>query len=607
MFQHIKYRAGLMVAIILIAVASVSAQSVVYDWTSDSKTPESYPTIRRRQTVTFRIKNVNKILYTYRLEITQTPRQADDFSHIAGLLRQLRGSQAEALSQDPCERARTLAENDTKAAIEAIAADEKLPIRYARLNPKVSVPLGESVAAWNSHGDAIASAETRIREYRNRCSSEIPNHPHLDRLFTDFLDTVEKLRRLVRRAIDDPDFVRDHTIDPGNDVSVTVDELFGTETIKTRTFTFPGVDVLTLSAGALFSRIPDRTYEARKAPDSELNLLTVEGNSRATPSLVALLNYSLGSIGLDHNNAGLALSAGPVLKLGNQSDASSFGFFAGVSAHLYHRFYITPGIHFGQFADFPVGFRNGSTVPENFGELTPVKRWTARFGLALSFKARDFSGLTNSSDTPSVTGDENTGSPTPEPTPSPSPSPESETTLNLSNAPLTVAANFFRVPARSPLLPAIAPSIRRTTAELQEPVLSSEGLNGSPETTTEPAPIAMPESASVGALTSASGFTRLTSITNPKLAGGRERIVFEAGTPIRDYAVSFRNGRFFLTLRRTQLEVFQDGLAGRSYTDAIFEKNGDDLVISFTLSPGTKARVKESASGLTLDFVVNAR
>ena len=118
---------------------------------------------------------------------------------------------------------------------------------------------------------------------------------------------------------------------------------------------------------------------------------------------MALLNYSLGSIRLDRDSYGLALSAGPVLKLGGKSDASSFGFFAGVSGHLYHRFYITPGIHFGQFADFPVGFGNGSTVPENFGELNPVKRWTTRFALALSFKTKDFSGLTDS-DTPKVTG-----------------------------------------------------------------------------------------------------------------------------------------------------------------------------------------------------------
>lgn len=597
MSRQIISRASLIMAIIAIAVVNVNAQSVVYDWSSDSKVPESYPTIRRRQTVTFRIRNVNKILYTYRLEITQTPIPSDDFSHLAGLLKQFRTGVKKTQNLLACPDAKDGAEITTTRAITEIKADEKLPIRYAEIQPRVSVPLRESVAAWNGHRAAIATARDNIAEYRAQCADEIMNSPDLNRQFTDFETTVTALETRVTAATNNPDFEADHVIEPGKNVSATVIEIFGTETVKTKTFTFAGVDVLTLSAGALFSRIPDRTYEARKVPGSELNQLTVEGNSRATPSLVALLNYSLGSIGLDHENFGLAVSAGPVLKLGNQSEASSFGFFTGISGHLYNRFYITPGIHFGQFADFPVGFSNGSTVPENFGQLDPVKRWTARFGLALSFKTTDFGGL-GKSDQPTVTGDEGSGvqvsQSSPVNSPSPSSSPETATTLNLSNAPLGVGANFLRLPSRT--LP--APVTSEANLETRERPRPREDFNRS----TERPQIAMAEPRLVSS-TTAPPINRVTSITNGRASAEGERIVFEVGNPITGWVAYFRNGRFFLTIPRAQLEVIQDGLTGRTFTDATFERRGDDLVISFSLLPGTKAKVLDSATGLTVDFL----
>src|SRR5438477_12643028 len=63
------------------------AQTVVYDWSSSSKVPESYPKITRKQTVSFRITNVNDILYTYRLEVTQTPVVGNDFDNLAALFK----------------------------------------------------------------------------------------------------------------------------------------------------------------------------------------------------------------------------------------------------------------------------------------------------------------------------------------------------------------------------------------------------------------------------------------------------------------------------------------------------------------------------------------
>ena len=82
-----------------------------------------------------------------------------------------------------------------------------------------------------------------------------------------------------------------------------------------------------------------------------------------------------------------------------------------------------------------------------------------------------------------------------------------------------------------------------------------------------------------------------------------ERVVLTAANPIQDYRVYFRNGRFFLSLPQTRLDVFQDGLAGQVFTDAVFEQHGDECVVSFALTPGTRARVETVANGLAVIFM----
>jgi hypothetical protein len=39
----------------------------------------------------------------------------------------------------------------------------------------------------------------------------------------------------------------------------------------------------------------------------------------------------------------------------------------------------------------------GQTIPSGFGELIPKKRWTVRFAVGVSFKAKDFSAFSSGS------------------------------------------------------------------------------------------------------------------------------------------------------------------------------------------------------------------
>jgi len=77
-----------------------------------------------------------------------------------------------------------------------------------------------------------------------------------------------------------------------------------------------------------------------------------------------------------------------------KADTSKFGVFLGGSMHLWQRLFVTTGVHFGEFADFPQGFnRAGDPIPTNAGTPTGVKRWTGRFALSITFKGKDLSGL----------------------------------------------------------------------------------------------------------------------------------------------------------------------------------------------------------------------
>jgi hypothetical protein len=578
--QMILIRFLLLFAITIFMTSMSSAQTVVYDWSSNSKVPESYPRITREQNVTFNINNVNDILYSYRLEVTQTPMAFDDFNHIAAIFKRFTPSGTTGALAN-CPGLKDELKGALQDAIRAISEDPKLPIGYAASTPHTSIPLRDSIAAWRSHAAVIKEAMDLAAEYFNNCPlnpSDTQQNQDAERKFrADVQDFKKSVQRIENAANASHVFSDHHVISPGNNVSVTVVEMLGTETVSSKTFTFSGTDVLSLSAGALFSTIPDRSYESRKTPNSTQNVLTVEGNSKATPNLVALLNYSLGALRLDSDTAGLALSAGPVLRLGGQSGTSPFGFFTGLSGHLYHRFYVTPGIHFGQFSDFPVGFGNGSPIPANFGELTPVKRWTGRFAVAITFKTKDFSAF-SSSNTPAVTGSEGSGGGAqPRPTPTPTPSPEADTASNA--MPNNLRRSFLRPVSERPLASA------DLTAEPRTETISEVKLS--------------PVSYYAGAAETGSSVLHVTSLDS-SIGSADERVSINAAGSIRDYTMYFKGGRFYLVIPHATLDVIQDGLRGRVFREPLVEKRGDDLILSFVLIPGTRASVRERPNGLDL-------
>jgi hypothetical protein len=167
-------------------------------------------------------------------------------------------------------------------------------------------------------------------------------------------------------------------------------------------------DTLTLSVGVMGTTLPYRTYTSQSVPagTSTQNVLAVSGASGWTPEGLALFNYKLFTI--DKGPLfGLSASTGPVFKFGGTPSVSNFGWFTGVSVSIWRRLFITPGMHFGQFADFPLGFASGSVIPPNFGNLTPVTRWSSRFGVGVTFQTNSLTksnSSTPTSTTPPTTG-----------------------------------------------------------------------------------------------------------------------------------------------------------------------------------------------------------
>jgi hypothetical protein len=151
-------------------------------------------------------------------------------------------------------------------------------------------------------------------------------------------------------------------------------------------------DIVSLSAGPLITTLPYRTYTQQQVPTATgtQNQLVVNGSTNVNVVGAALINIFPPLPRSPGWTTGFAFSVGPVYTLGDAPGVSKLGLFVGGSVHLYRSFFLTPGIHIGQFADYPAGFHEGSVIPSGFGSLTPVTRNTAHFAIGITFKTVSF-------------------------------------------------------------------------------------------------------------------------------------------------------------------------------------------------------------------------
>jgi len=167
--------------------------------------------------------------------------------------------------------------------------------------------------------------------------------------------------------------------------------------------------ILSSSAGFLLTQLQARSYSSATVPDPNdptktQNVLKVDYGAGTRPALTVLLTGNIPQV--NTRNYGLGVSAGPVFDVSNgKADTSRFGFFGGLSLRLTPWIYLTPGVHVGEFADFPPGFtHSGQVIPPNTGTPTATKRYTARFAFAITFKLKDLGASTGSDQTKTQQG-----------------------------------------------------------------------------------------------------------------------------------------------------------------------------------------------------------
>ena len=383
------------IAYLILSAWTACAQDVIVDWAA--KKVNSQPSsVEKNMRVTVRVDNVNDFMFTYSISYTLKPLTISDFDTIAKAFSIAGKAPGEAVG---CNF------SDVFATQKALTDAERAFLRAPATNTGCSeskpcdISLETAKNMWNSDVQPkIDAAAAALGAFTAACPS--PTYAAGVKIASDAIAAA------IAKYNAPHSIIKTSAIElsPEATTSLEVDQLWMGKPTTNGTYT---VDLqnsnhrLTLSAGALFSEIQNRSYTSRSAPNpagtGAMNVLNVDGLSRFTPAAVALLNYELPFA--DRERFGFALSTGPVFRLGSKADTSSFGYFAGISLHLFHRFYITPGFHYGQFADFPPGFSQvNQPIPSGLATPTPTTRWTWRFGFGFSYKAKDFSqfGLSGS-------------------------------------------------------------------------------------------------------------------------------------------------------------------------------------------------------------------
>jgi hypothetical protein len=403
--------AALILSCLWPAALVLAQNTVVIDW--NTKTLLQAPSeVNINTAVNVSIRNVNDFLYKYDVTVKATPRSIDDFAKIPST-----GVSAAALGLSCVDKANTtiVPISDLENVI-----DTKIRPQADKNGDYPSIPIGKTVAAWNTNievpmkaaQEAVVSLRQALGDPIANCSGADDNAKRADanaaaailRKYDDIHTALEPYRTQLFSSAHEIDFV--YTLRPETDYSISVDEKYLAKSTLQGSAEFkfsPASTILTLSAGPLITWIPDRSYLSSTVPTTgggTQNVLTVNDASGPQLQLATLLNYRIPlpnrwgwtKTWNTSDEAGIAISTGPVFRLsGSNSGTSSFGYFTGVSVHLWQRFFVTPGVHIGEFADFPPGFGRGTTIPPGFGTLTPVKRWTARLAIGITFKAADLS------------------------------------------------------------------------------------------------------------------------------------------------------------------------------------------------------------------------
>lgn len=271
------------------------------------------------------------------------------------------------------------------------------------------IPVAETRKRWEEIPNAFNSFEEAVRELQKKLPAN-PNDPCdpdlLAQAVSIILDDYPRVRKQyeeLAERLSRPDvFYYARRLEATSSADLVATPSYAGVADGSKTFHFaPSFGILSSSAGFLLTRLPARSYSSVTAPNpadltQTQNVLSVDFGAGTRPALVVLLTGNPPQ--LNRRNFGLGISAGPVFDIAQgKADTSRFGFFTGASLRITPWVFLTPGIHFGEFADFPAGFtRPGQVIPQNTGTPVPVKRYTGRFAFSFTFKLKDLGSVISS-------------------------------------------------------------------------------------------------------------------------------------------------------------------------------------------------------------------
>jgi hypothetical protein len=309
------------IVVLITALAIIApAQQVTVDWPTKKIT--SQPTSVEKQTnATVRVDNVNDLMYTYSVSYSLKPLTISDFDTIGkafGI-----ATKAAAGEAAPCDFAAVLTAE--KAFTDAEASFMNLPSTNTGCSASkpCSISLDAAKAAWQKNVQpTVVASRAAIAGFQQLCTSQ--TYAQAIKAASDALDAAEEKVAGSHSITKENGIV----LSPENTTSLAVDEVWmGTPTVN-GTYSVdlqPSNHRLTLSAGALFSEVQNRSYASTAAPNASgtgtTNILTVNGISTFNPSAVALLNYEIPQA--DWERVGFAVSTGPVFRLGSSSNTTS--------------------------------------------------------------------------------------------------------------------------------------------------------------------------------------------------------------------------------------------------------------------------------------------
>jgi hypothetical protein len=405
--------------------------TVILDWESGKPSPG---TVEHSGATCFELRNANTILFDFSFSLTEIPVEgsAADLlkSAIAGLpgIFAATGGVAATLppqNTGPGIKSVVPCPAGLKPAVEAARiAGLKLQNSIAQLIPEKDatgkikyIKLSDTLAAWallpgqyDAFEVALKSVQEQLKNADLSKDPSICGDDLLNQAESVILDVYGRLRQpyadLAARASGDhiKRFYDNLESTSGYNVLVVSGYQGAETTAGSKTFTLAaGRKILNASIGFLITALPARSYSSRTAPNAAntgtQNVLGVDFGSGPRLAATALINVNAPWDFANRRHFGVALSTGPVFDVSNgKADTSRLGFFGGVSLRIWDQIYLTPGVHVGEFADFPQGFTApGQIIPPNTGTPQAVKRYSARFAFGITYKFKDLGPSTSQS------------------------------------------------------------------------------------------------------------------------------------------------------------------------------------------------------------------